>query len=428
MRYEIKKITSNTLAQLVGKAFSAATTLITVFLIARKYGPEESGAFFLMTGFATYFYLLTDFGVNTIVSRDLSADPDNKEKLARYFGNILTFRFLEAGAIFLILIFVLPFIPFKLSNLATLRWGIVLGLVTIFSQAVYNSCSAIFQSLLEYRKLAQASAIGNLFFLGLVLWLVSRNFPILYLVGANTLGAIVVSIASFYFVQRNVGRFSWRLDWVLLKPLIKSALPLGMGIILTVLVGKADQFLLSVLPLKANLKMTNGWALGNYGLAYKFFENILVFPTFFVNAAYPLMVLNYVHDREKFRKLVWVALGFLIPFSFLIAGVGWFLSPWIEKFSDGGFSLAPLALRILLLSLPLFFVSAFLLFVMITQGQQKKVPYIYLVAAFLNVLLNLIFIPNYGFLASAWITGLTELLVTFFLSVFVIRGIRNQTV
>lgn len=424
MKEEIRKIGLNTGAQLVGKAFSAATTLITVFLIARKYGPEESGAFFLMTGFATYFYLLTDFGINAIVSRELSADANNKEKLRRHFNNLLTFRFLEAVVIFLILILVLPSIPFKLTNLTTLRWGIVIGLTTIFSQAVYNSCTAIFQSRLDYQKAAWASVAGNFFFLVLVLWLLRGNFPILYLVGANTLGAGVVALTAFYFVQRAVGPFFWQLDWALLKALVKSSLPLGLGIVLTVIVAKADQFLLSVLPLNKNLAMTNGWALGNYGLAYKFFENILVFPTYFVNSAYPLLVLNYVHDREKFKKIIWFGLGFLVPFSVLIAASGWVLAPLIEKISNGGFYLAPLALRILLLSLPLFFTSAFLLFVLIAQGQQKKVPYIYLTAAVFNLVLNLIFIPSHGFLGSAVITGLTELLILVLVGYFSFRSLR----
>lgn len=419
MILEVKKIVVNTGAQLLGKAFSAAATILTLWLIGRRYHAEGLGAFLLMTGFATYFYLLTDFGINAVVSRELAKEPENRPKLSKVFASLLSFRLLESLAIVLVLVVFIPFVPFKLVDPQTLRLGILIGLITIFSQGVYNSCTAIFQSLLVYQKAAAASVAGNLIFLLLILWLVSRDAPLLYLVAANSLGAVLVSLTALYFVRSLVGRISLELDWGLLKELILKALPLGLGIVLTVVVAKADQFLLSVLSLSPRLSLTNDAALGNYGSAYKIFENLLVFPTFFVNAVYPLLVRNYQGNVPKFKKLFWGGLIFLIIFSSLVSLAGWYLAPLVfSPMGAGEFRLAPIALRVLLLGLPLFFSSAFLLFVMITQGQEKKVPYIYLAAAVFNVGLNLIFIPRYGFMASAVITGLTELLILILVGYF----------
>lgn len=419
MKEEIRKIFWNTSAQLVGKAFSAAATLVTLWLIGRQYRVEGLGVFLLMTGFASYFYLLTDFGINAVVSRELSQEPENQTKLSKVFGSLLSFRLLESFVIVLILVLVLPLIPFKLLDPQTLRWGIIVGLVTIFSQAIYNSCTAVFQSRLVYQKATTASIIGNLTFLLLVFWLSGQNAPLIYLVAANSLGAILVSLIALYYALKLVGKISLKPDWRLVKILVLKSLPLGLGIILTVIVAKADQFLLAVLALSPTLSLSNDSALGNYGSAYKIFENLLVFPTFFVNAVYPLLVINYRVDEKKFKRLFWGGLIFLIVFSSAVSMAGWFLAPLVFALMGAGeFILAPAALRVLLLSLPLFFCSAFLLFVLITQGQEKKVPYIYLAAAIFNVGLNLFFIPQYGFMASAVITGLTELLILMLVGYF----------
>lgn len=428
MRQEVLKVVYNTAAQLAAKAISAATTIVTTAIIARQFGEVGFASFLLMTGFATYFYLLTDFGVNAVVTKELSPHSHDRAKLSRYFNNILTFRFLAAIALILVLAAVVPVIPFRLIEVGTLKVGIVLGLLTLLAQAVYNSCTVIFQTTLSYSRLVSASLAGNLLFLALVIILTVRGHDLLPLVAANTLGALTVAGFALYSVTRMLGSVRFEFDHRLWRQLLLTALPLGLGISLTVVVAKADQLLLAILRLPENLSLSNDRALANYGLAYKIFENVLVFPTFFVNAVYPLMVQNFMVDVQKFRKVFWWAFYALLFSSLVLAALGWYFSDWlVSLIGGGGFNLAPQALRILLLSLPLFFTSSLFLFLMITQGQQKKVPYIYLAAAVFNVVLNLILIPRYGIWASAWLTGGTELLILVLVGYFSLVALRQKS-
>lgn len=429
MRHEIVKITTNTSAQLIGKAVSAVTTFITIAIINRKFGGELLGDFYLMTGFAAYFYLLTDFGINAVATREISKDANwltNTENVKKLFNNLLTMRLVGSLLLVIILSALIPFIPFRLRNLDLIRLGIIIGLLTIVSQAVYNCATVVFQSALSYKKLVMASVVGNLFFLLLVFLFVFKGYGVLSLVTANTLGMLVVAGVSFFLAYKAIGSFKFEFDLAIWKRLVVSSLPLGIGILLTVVVAKADQFLLSVTALSPRLNLTNDLALGNYGTAYKIFENILVFPTYFVNALFPILVKNQEHDPVKHRKVFWTSFYFMLGFSLVVILLGWFLAPLaIGLIGGSSLTLSAEALRILLLSLPLFFTSALFLFLMIAQNQQKKVPFIYLTAAILNVSLNLIFIPNYGFMASAWITGITELMILIPLAYFGLRGLRR---
>jgi len=75
------------------------------------------------------------------------------------------------------------------------------------------------------------------------------------------------------------------------------------------------------------------------------------------------------------------------------------------------FSPSILPFRILSFSYPIFFLSNLFLWVIITKNKEKVLPFVYGSSLVLNVFLNLIFIPRYGYNASAAITVFSELFV-----------------
>lgn len=406
----VYKIASNTFYQLLAKSISVFSTVVATALITRGIGISSFGTFFLMTSFATYFFLLVDFGINTIATRELAHD---KSQIPKLFNTILALRLTYSVVLVIFLTLILPLIPFKLGDLTTLRLGIFIGLLAIISQAVFSTCTIVFQSTLSYQKTLIGSLIGNLIFLLLAIIIIYKSKNVLLLVMANTAGTIIVSVVAYYLVKSFVGKISLNFDYRLWRRLIISALPLGITMFLTVIVSKADSFLLATLNLPVTLRMSNADALGNYGLAYKVFENILVFPTFFVNALFPVMVIHRRESAEKLSKTLIKSLVVMVLISVIIGVLGYYFSPLaiFVLSGQGQSSAAVLALRLLILGLPFFFCSAVLLFFLITEGLERQLPWIYGVAAVFNISLNIAFIPRYGFIASALLTGMTELLI-----------------
>jgi O-antigen/teichoic acid export membrane protein len=90
---------------------------------------------------------------------------------------------------------------------------------------------------------------------------------------------------------------------------------------------------------------------GVYGLAYKVFEVALVFPTFFMNAVYPLML-----RRNKLKKIVTNSFVLLLATSLVFIVVVWVLSPFLT-FIKSDFAASIGALRVLSLGLPFFVTS-----------------------------------------------------------------------
>ena len=99
-----------------------------------------------------------------------------------------------------------------------------------------------------------------------------------------------------------------------------------------------------------------------------------------------------------------------ISFSLVLIAIFWFSSPLFNLIKSD-FTSAIHPFRVLLLSLPLFFITSLMQWFLISFEMQKRLMFIYLFSAVLNIVLNLIFIPKEGYMAAAYITLISEFLV-----------------
>lgn len=404
------KVIKNTFFQLLGKAVSLLTALVITALITRRFGESGYGLFTLMTTFPAYLYLVVDFGVNAIVIRQTAR---TNEGIGEYFRNLYTFRFVFALITVILAALLLPFIPFKAQEISLVRWGIVISLFTVVGQALYLSGNAVFQKFFRYDLANAALSLGNFLVLILTLTFLGRALGLLWLVGAATLGSFFTVILSFSFLRAYLKDLRPAFDMALWRRFLEPSLPVGLGLVAMVVMAKADMFLLSTVTLPKSLGYSNAEALGLYGLSYKIFENALIFPTFFINALYPLMIEDRREGPSKLRATVKKAGLFLGLFGMFCALAGIVLSPWVIELLGGPhFARAVPALQVLLASLPVFFPSALFVWLLVTLGKERLVPIIYSFGAVFNIAANLFFIPRFGFFGSAVITAVTEVLVT----------------
>lgn len=403
------------MAQLVGKAATTLTTLLLTVLITRRFGPSGYGDFTIMMTYSALFYIVADFGLNAIALRDFATDEN---KVSRYFKNLVGLRLVMSLVLFAVGALALIFFPYS----RFVKIGILISLLTIFTQALYSSGNAVFQAKLRYDFSVLAAILGSVVILVLSYCAVTRGFGLLPIVGSYVVGGLVMVGVSLFFVRRVVGGGVGRVvgvarDLRLWRYLFLAALPLGITTIFTVVLQKADAVLLSV--------MSGSTAVGFYGVSYKIFEFALVFPTFFVNSVYPIMVRHYKDGQERLMKTVKLSGLFLFAISVVGSAVGYVLAPLMIKIVAGPeFSESVKALQLLLLGLPIFYLSALFLWLLITLGKQKQIPFIYAFGAGVNVVLNLIFIPRYSFYGSAVITWTSELLILGLLVYFSRRALK----
>lgn len=412
-----RAIATNTTAQLIGKAVNTTSSLLVTILIARNFGANYYGDFTKAFVTATLFFVGIDFGINAvIVRRTASGEADEQDE----FRNALGLRFLLAlASLVILLVFVLLVptaddqgYPLKVK-LATLIFGL-----TFFEHASFTTANAIFQRRLQYIKSAIASSLGSLVVLGAVLIAISAKADVRGIAIAHLLGSIVMMTVALIFVRNLIGKISPTFVWKKMKVLLQETLPIGTMLVLNILTTRIGTIMLA-------LSRTSG-EVGLYGLAYRAFDVILVFPTFFMNATYPIMIKRYKESPHRLIALVKKSAMALVAIS-LLAGLLLFIASPLLTIIREEFTNAQIPLRILSLALPFFFLTSLMQWTLVTTRKEKTLIPIYAGALIINFLANLLFIPRYGMLAAAVNTGVTEAIILFLTAAAVLQSFRQST-
>lgn len=401
----LKIVFKNTFYQILSKIFTAGGALFGTVLITRFLGAETFGEYSIVTAFVLSFYLLSDLGINAVTVKEFSQD---ETALRKNFSSLLVFRvvlgLVFAGLCNLVLIF-FPYSPI-------IKNAIRLGSILIFLQSIYSTCLIVFQSKLAYRYVVSISILASLISIALLIPVVFMHKSIFYVILAVVAGYSFHPITAVLLLRKYL-RFDKRsIDIAYWKRVFVLSFPLGLALMLNTFMVQADKILLSV--------MSDAVSVGLYNLAYKIFDLILVIPTFFMNAMFPLMVKAKDDNGckvnillKKSLLILSLAAIFLTVFSFIFSR---FLIPAIW---GGEMVLSYIPFNILMAGAVFFFLSSPLTWVLVVKNRQRVLPFLYGFALLFNVILNIIFIPQYNYLASAVITVLTEFLVLAVLAVIV---------
>jgi len=416
------RLVLNTFAQLIGKFATTATTLFIIFLITQNLGDRGLGTFAVITSYVALFYIIADFGLNAVLIKEIAREP---EKTTHYFNNLLTLRIFLSILLAFVAISILSFLPYN----SEIKLGIILGTLTILTSGIFTTANSIFQEKLRYDKSTIADFLGALTTLALSYLVLSAGASVIWVIGAYVLGGITRIVSSLLFASSYLQNLRISFDFNLWQRLLILALPLGITTILSQVNANIDKIIVSLVKFSPNLNLNNIEATGAYGLSYRIFEVSLVLPTYALNAAYPILVRHKLQGYERLkdssRKLI-ISLFILANF-FLI--IGFFLAPYIINFFPGRESVNILgsttALRILLFALPIFYVSAPLFWLVVTLDQQKFLGFIFGFSALVNIFLNIVFVPKYGYTAAAFVTIITEGLILGLLTLVVSKGFRD---
>ena len=397
------KIAANTLAQIIGKGITAGVTFLVTIFVARQFGAEGYGEFAKIMSYVAFFYLITDFGFNAIVIKQIT---DKEGETERFFRNLLGMRLGGSLILVFVALALLSFLPYSpslnqgFSPLSKL--GIVIATFTILTQALFLTANVLFQKNLRYDLSVLASSAGSISTLFFVFAFTSLRASLLLVIVSYAVGGVLMAGLALIFARRFLPQTGPLFDFSLWRKLFWQTLPLGATLVFNLIYFRIDIMILALL--RANFEV------GVYGLAYKFFEFPVTFVTFFMNSIYPVMLFRAKENNERLKSLIKKLVIFLVPLSLLLTLALILFAPYLTLIKPD-FAPSVLALRILSFSLPLFFLSALFMWVLITLGKQKLLAIFYGFSMILNICLNLIFIPRYGYLAAAVITCLTELAI-----------------
>lgn len=413
-----KIIAKNTIFQFLSRVLSAVSLLAVTFLITRNLSKDIWGDFIVVTSFLGLFTIVTDFGINAIFVKEISKKIN---LIQQYFDNLLSLRlFLSLISIFIALA-VLSFLPYS----SAVKVGIIFGLIIILLQSIFLSCSAVFQFKLRYDFFAIADILGSLSIIILVYLATYIKAELLTIIIIFIIGNFVKAMIGLAFVHKILGKISLAIDLSVWKILLFFSIPVGLTIVFSQFNANIDKQIIALTDFNDPTK-TSVVAAGIYGLSYRIFDFIIALATFGANALYPVLLQKRISDPTQFG--IFAKKGIIALFILGVIGsvFGWILTPTLLNIF-GDYSESTKSLRILLLGIPLFYVTSLILWINIVLNREKFLPFIYGFATIFNLSVNLAFIPRFGYNFAAWSTLITEVLILGLLFLLLIYDSREAT-
>lgn len=377
--------------------------LYTIYL-ARSLGVEGFGLFSVALSFFALFSTLSEFGFSRFLVREIALNPSNTSNL---LYNIGFFRIVLTGLFYLI--FILPVYFFDPDKL---RSGLVLlSVVAVFPLALAETIDGYF---VATRKLQFSSLVMVILSLATTITgaiLVSRNFgpwgPVLALIFGQTVSLLVLYIL---LKSQKINILS-KVDLSSFKKIMFGSLPYGILGILGLLYFKVDTVILSYLR--------GNFDTGIYTAGYKFLEATNLIPIAISVGLFPVMAKMQKSGQVKLKNLYLKMSGLMFIVGALITLVFLVVVPEIIKILLPNYIPTIEVIKILALAIPFMFVHTTAAQVVLSSDKfLKSLILISIFPLILNILLNFLFIPQYGYLAASWVTVFSDIFSTAILLLF----------
>lgn len=387
----IKIISQQTAWQVLGKIVTSFSTFIILGLVARNYGKEGTGVFTLVLAYLGIFYMLGDFGFNAHVLKRVKGKGESVKEWRQLLGT----RIIWSAVLVTVAVGTLSFWPFSTSLFSL---AVSLGSLAIVASSIFTTCNLIFQSKLRYDLSVFSSSLGTLISLVFFGFLIVVKLPVPFLLLAHLTGWFVIAICALILIRKLILSVVPIFDKQYTINLFKQSWPIAATLSLNVLYFRADSFLIAYFK--------NISDVGVYNVAYGVFQSVLVLPTFIMNAYYPMML-------KSFEKVKLIGFG-LLALSLIGMVFTLFFSPTIiNLLTGGGFSGSDESLQILSFGFPAYFLSSLFMWILIAKNKYKTTFLLYTSGTILNVILNLLLIPKYSYIAASWTTVISEYFILF---------------
>ena len=375
----------NTGFQIMSQVISLGIGLVTAWVLSRYLGVEGFGQFNYIFAFFYFFLTLNDLGVNTIVVRSSSQEPDRAGEI---IGAMLSFKLILSLISVVIAWTAIAWFDFP-TNLRNSLFLYTLILPVIALELP----SAIFQVVLRLDYPSMIGMMNRVVGFLLLVGVVWMKRGLLGLTAAMVLAEVVYLLVLLKFSMMFV-RPIFKVDFGIWKKILRSSITIGIAGIFVAINNRVNFIMLE--------RMTNLRELGMYAAAYRVTSCFEAFPLMLMGTLYPVMCQYAIQDTARLERLYRKSLLLIglvgIPLGVMIS----VFSPLIVKTLFGvGFHGAEKSLRILVWSTVFMYLALTGGNLLISIGKEKINLYIQIFAAMVHVGLNFLWIPRWGSVGAA---------------------------
>ncbi|MBI2453592.1 flippase [Candidatus Peregrinibacteria bacterium] len=425
-----RKIFSNTAWQFTGKAATAVLGIISIKFITNYLSPTMYGEYTTIYDYTALFAIIADFGLFTIAVREMAHAADKKitEKIV---GNVLGIRAALAVGAFALAILAAYAIPaYHGSHIPR---GVMIVSVATFFTLIAGTMSSVLQFSLRMMWASVGLTIGKLITVAYIVTSIVYIFPnapekgFPHLLFAWILGSCI-SLIITYFAARRIVPVRFQFDFPFWKNVFSKALPYGLALVLGTMYFRMGTIVLSLFGMQEQI--------GFYGVPLRFLEILQILPHYFMNSVLPVLTLRIKTAPHEGARVVRHSLNVLalLAFPMLVGGalLAWPITAAVsspefltQRTADGFLWGSDLALKILLVGLTGTYLHVVLSYALVAMGRQSEILAVNAVVVLINLSLNIILAPRFGFIGASVAAALTEGCMLVFLALRLRRHIRD---
>lgn len=389
-------IGKNTLIQIIGKIINVFISLITVALLTRYLGVGGYGNYTLIFAYAGFFSSLTDFGLSVVFIREISESTFEKQLLQSTF---FWLKFIFVVSTILLGICFIPFLPY----ISIVKIGIMLGLLAVSIGSFQGFSTTLLQAKVRLDIVTIIDIVTKLATIFLIILFIFFHANFLIIILSVLLGNSVGLFVSFFFVKETI-KFPLLFNPSIAKKIFILSIPIGFSSLIALLYFKVDTFLLSLFKSSTQV--------GIYSIAYKMLENLLLLWGFYMASVFPLLTKLKSADNKKFNYLFQSTFRIAIASSIFLTIISYLLAPVIVYILGGvRFNASIPSFRILIFALPFLFLNNTFFYYFLIKNRFKIFVWSICIACIINVVVNLLTIPLYGYIAASITTVVTEVVL-----------------
>lgn len=394
-----KKYFLNTSWLLFEKVVRLILNFFVTIAVIRYLGPDQFGLYSYAISFYGLFVAFVSLGLESISIRELVKHPEQRDEI---LGSVFYTQLL--GAVITISLIALTLL---ITSEALLTSVLILIIsVSSFFQT-FNVIDYYFRSTVKAKYSVYVLFTSVLLVSLIKFALIIIKAPLIYFIIAFALEFVFNAIGYFivYHLQK-LKIVQWKFDKELAISLLKDSWPLILSGVVVSIYMKVDQVLIK--------NMLDVKEVGYYAAAVRLSESWYFIPVAISNALFPAIVNAKNISRELYLTrlqklydiLAWIAIGISIPVSFFSAEIINLL------YGSKYLSSAPI-LTIYIWAGAAVFLGVASSQYLVTENLTKISLMRTSLGMIANVILNIIFIPQYGIVGSAVATLISYTLATF---------------
>lgn len=391
----VKRLLRNVSYLIFAQVLVKIISFFYVLFLARNLGVNNFGLYSVALSYFTITSTLIDFGISRYLIKEATL---NRKNLSFLISNIIVLRissFLPVFTIFGALLY--AFDPSKLRAELSL-----LAFLAVLPQSISLTLDNVFISLQKLSYSAIAMVLTNISITVFGVLLIYFGYGAFGGLIALILGQLInVVVLTIFLFKENLS-MSGTVSFKIMHEVFLKSLPYGLLGFFGFVYFKVDVLILGYLK--------GSYETGIYGAGYKFLEAVNIIPSALSVTLFPALVVLHKENAGQIRYLsvriikIMGVLGILTALLFIM------ILPKIIEILLPSYLPSIFVIQILALSIPLMFIHVPLVQVLLSEEKYLK-PLILaaLIPLSFNIIANLLFIPLYGYVASAIVTVISDL-------------------